>query len=927
MCVCAAILSQWILIQARTPARFTIMLPQCGGGQCGPKKTLLRDLQQARAARADDAQQRAAHGGQQEHQRQVEVEMWKLQLREVSREVAALTRCGCFPGWWRGRFRRIDVWSERRRKEQSRLLELEEILSGFCDNLPVEQLEAHLRTLSLLHSRLELTSPNVPLRGAIRALHTYVQKQGLQSAETRLKMPFKRLADIGLSVEPLTETAGCFLVAILRQEMVRKVRLEEGLLCNYFERFFDKLDHADPRDVATSLTYRAFAVEVLSVPLLRERFIHCQSRSLAQRWKHHLAIAIDHLHEEDALAWESVPAIPAEQFGSHAAHRAVWTLGNAMDFLCEHLECELPEPQHLHDLIRLCNLVFPIVLELHPDLGSELESLHPHLKRTFGECINNEKWINCLVPAAFSADDNVMHYNTSLLISFLVRDDVSISKTVQTVLQLEQKQQQRQPKGMPSASAVAAAPAAVKSLAAETSGKIRKIVTYNHRVDLHNQAITQGVYEGKGSVMDLVKTYGHARHKGQIAGRVIEQLEATRVNAQAKFQGTSESAQTTYASGKPTDPIDIVHYDGKNKIVGMKQVKISLAEDGGVKSVKNQIKWRETVVGKIKSGKETTLTPDSVKDVKHVILKDHYNDPEVQKLMAENPSMQFEQAESTSSDLNAMIRAGDGDDGTKMSRTKDDPGWEVNHEEVDKLKKPIKVLPSLKEAALKGGIAGASLGFALSLYKAIQLRRAGELATDDALCLVAASTVSGGGSGALTSCLQTWGARLLAQETAGMVALSSAKKLSAWLASNGGTILTLGYLGFDFCRNIRDWWRGEICGRICVKNCLQSSLGSALSMGGGTAIAAVGMALGAAGVGLLVCGMAGAAGNELTAWLLDMFFGTSKEIALANAYRYLGIQPTESSRAVKAAYYKMALQKAPRQGRHERRICKAHCGI
>ena len=131
------------------------------------------------------------------------------------------------------------------------------------------------------------------------------------------------------------------------------------------------------------------------------------------------------------------------------------------------------------------------------------------------------------------------------------------------------------------------------------------------------------------------------------------------------------------------------------------------------------------------------------------------------------------------------------------------------------------------------------------------------------------------------------------------------------------TIITV-QLTYEAIQSINSWWNGEISGKRCAKQIIDSSG----SIFGGYAGAAVGSAIGsiiAPGYGTVIGAVAGGAAGSFTAsafseWLTEYLFSLPKQVAVENAYRFLGLSPSCSNVELKIQYRTLALRYHPDKG-------------
>lgn len=125
-----------------------------------------------------------------------------------------------------------------------------------------------------------------------------------------------------------------------------------------------------------------------------------------------------------------------------------------------------------------------------------------------------------------------------------------------------------------------------------------------------------------------------------------------------------------------------------------------------------------------------------------------------------------------------------------------------------------------------------------------------------------------------------------------------------------GVIITI-QLSYETIQSIKSWMNGEISGKRCTKQIIDSSA----SIFGGYAGASVGATIGsmiAPGCGTVAGAVLGGAAGSFTAstfseWLTEYLFNLPKQVAVENAYRYLGLSSSCSDVELKKQYRTLAL--------------------
>lgn len=140
--------------------------------------------------------------------------------------------------------------------------------------------------------------------------------------------------------------------------------------------------------------------------------------------------------------------------------------------------------------------------------------------------------------------------------------------------------------------------------------------------------------------------------------------------------------------------------------------------------------------------------------------------------------------------------------------------------------------------------------------------------------------------------------------------------------STAGKIVSVGLVAIFLTReaiaSLKLWWRGEISGIRCTKNIIDSIAGMAGGISGGMAGAAIGSlilpGIGTA-IGATVGGIAGSAlTSNLSDWLTQKLFNLPKDVALENAYKFLGLEYGASNTEINSRFRHLALQYHPDKG-------------
>lgn len=122
-----------------------------------------------------------------------------------------------------------------------------------------------------------------------------------------------------------------------------------------------------------------------------------------------------------------------------------------------------------------------------------------------------------------------------------------------------------------------------------------------------------------------------------------------------------------------------------------------------------------------------------------------------------------------------------------------------------------------------------------------------------------------------------------------------------------GGVLTVGYMGYDFYINIKNWKQGRIDGVQCSRN-ISSSIASVSA----SVACAMGGAAVAGPAGALIAGIVGGVlAAQATSSFMDLICGNDRERALNKSYEILGLTPKASNDEIRQAYLQLARQHHP----------------
>uniref|UniRef100_A0A914C550 J domain-containing protein n=1 Tax=Acrobeloides nanus TaxID=290746 RepID=A0A914C550_9BILA len=130
-------------------------------------------------------------------------------------------------------------------------------------------------------------------------------------------------------------------------------------------------------------------------------------------------------------------------------------------------------------------------------------------------------------------------------------------------------------------------------------------------------------------------------------------------------------------------------------------------------------------------------------------------------------------------------------------------------------------------------------------------------------------------------------------------------------------VLAAVYLSFEALHSIYLWWKGEISGKRVAKNIIDCTATVGAGIGGGVVGGIIGSLAGPVGTfcGTLIGGaVSSIAANALVDKLTLELFDLPKDVAVENAYSFLGLSKSASSDAINAAYKKLCLKYHPDKG-------------
>ena len=144
------------------------------------------------------------------------------------------------------------------------------------------------------------------------------------------------------------------------------------------------------------------------------------------------------------------------------------------------------------------------------------------------------------------------------------------------------------------------------------------------------------------------------------------------------------------------------------------------------------------------------------------------------------------------------------------------------------------------------------------------------------------------------------------------------------------------FLTYETWTNVKQWWKGEISGKLCAKNIIDSCAGLAGGVVGGMAGASIGAAVvtgiglafgtvvapGVPAIGSIIGSVAGgiigsALATKLSEWLTQYFFNLSQYTVLENAYTFLELECGASNEKINSSFARKASEYIPDKGEND----------
>jgi hypothetical protein len=158
--------------------------------------------------------------------------------------------------------------------------------------------------------------------------------------------------------------------------------------------------------------------------------------------------------------------------------------------------------------------------------------------------------------------------------------------------------------------------------------------------------------------------------------------------------------------------------------------------------------------------------------------------------------------------------------------------------------------------------------------------------------------------------------------------------------SKYGNAISVGLLAVfltnETWKNVKQWWKGEISGKLCAKNIIDSCAGLAGGVVGGMAGASIGAAVvtgiglafgtvvapGVPAIGSIIGSVAGgiigsALATKLSEWLTQYFLNLPQYTVLENAYKFLELECGASNEKINSSFARKASEYIPDKGEND----------
>ena len=145
------------------------------------------------------------------------------------------------------------------------------------------------------------------------------------------------------------------------------------------------------------------------------------------------------------------------------------------------------------------------------------------------------------------------------------------------------------------------------------------------------------------------------------------------------------------------------------------------------------------------------------------------------------------------------------------------------------------------------------------------------------------------------------------------------KNLNARDLKKAANLIIAAKISHQAYTNLRQWWRGEISDKECAKNMIGIFGSTFGSIAGRRLGSAIGKTLLGSGAGEFIGEFVGewvgvTLGNNASQFTSEWFFSLSKNDALAQAYKFLGVSSTATNAEITAAYRRLDLKYHPDKG-------------